>query len=298
MDRDDQDLLLERMTWNEAQAAQEDHRPLIIPIGAIEQHGPHLPLGTDAIVAFELARRVARRGGCVVAPAMCYSARSSPRSGGGGRSFPGSTGVTGQTLIGIVQDVTSEFFRSGFRRVAYLNGHYENSSLVYEALTQAIEPYQETCKAIMVNWWEQIQPEDIGRIFGDNFPGWEAEHAGVAETSLMEELRPDLVRTGLKGEGGVPRAATYDIFPPPRDVIPPNGVPWRSDPASPQIGEYLAGVLVDRIAGILDREFPRHAAAGEEPGPVPGAAVGEGRCVVAERGAWSGGPGEEALHGG
>ena len=44
----------------------------------------------------------------------------------------------------------------------------------------------------MVNWWEQIQPEDIGRIFGANFPGWEAEHAGVAETSLMEELRPVL----------------------------------------------------------------------------------------------------------
>jgi hypothetical protein len=86
------------------------------------------------------------------------------------------------------------------------------------------------------------------------------------------------VRTGLKGEGGVPRAATYDIFPPPGDVIPPNGVPWRSDPATPQIGEYLAGVLVDRIAGILEREFPRHDVAGSGAGPVPGpgAAVGEG----------------------
>ena len=270
MSGDDQDLLLERMTWNEAQAAVGDQRLLIIPTGAVEQHGPHLPLGTDAIVAFELARRVARRHGSVVAPAMCYTARSSPRSGGGGRSFPGSTGVTGQTLISVVRDVTSEFFRSGFRRIAYLNGHYENAQLVYEALTEAIEPYQRTCKAIMVNWWEQIQPADIGRIFGEDFPGWEAEHAGVAETSLMEELRPELVRTGLKGEGGTPRLVTYDIFPPPTDVIPPNGVPWRSDPASAQIGRYLAGALVDRIAGILDREFPRQAA------PPPDPAAGEG----------------------
>ncbi len=270
MNGDDQNLLLEHMTWNEAQAALGDHRLLIIPTGATEQHGPHLPLGTDAIVTFELARRVARRHGSVVAPAMYYTARSSPRSGGGGRSFPGSTGVTGQTLIAIVRDVTSEFFRSGFRRIAYLNGHYENSQLVYEALAEVIEPYQKTCKAIMVNWWEQIRPEDIGQIFGGDFPGWEAEHAGVAETSLMEELRPDLVRTELKGEGGTPRLATYDIFPPPSDVIPPNGVPWRSDPASPQTGKYLAGVLVDRISDIFGREFPTHAA------PLPGATAGEG----------------------
>jgi creatinine amidohydrolase len=257
MSGDGQDLLLEHMTWRQAQSALDEQRALIIPIGTIEQHGPHLPLGSDAVVAFELARRAARRHGAVVAPAMYYAARSSPRSGGGGRSFPGSTGVTGQTLISVVRDVTAEFFRTGFRRVAYLNGHYENSSLVYEALTEAIEPCQQTCKAIMVNWWEQIQSQDIGKIFGGDFPGWEAEHAGVAETSLMEELRPDLVRTELKGEGGTPRLATYDIFPPPSDVIPPNGVPWRSDPASPEIGRYLAGVLVDRIAGILNREFPR-----------------------------------------
>jgi creatinine amidohydrolase len=226
------------------------------PGRAIEQHGPHLPLGADAIVAFELARRVARLQGAVVAPAMYYAARSSPRSGGGGRSFPGSTGVTGQTLISVIRDVTGEFFRTGFRRIAYLNGHYENSSLAYEALTEATEPAPQAGKAILVNWWEQIQPEDISRIFGDHFPGWEAEHAGVAETSLMEELRPDLVRTSLKGEGGVPRMLAYDIFPPPSDVIPPDGVPWRSDRASPEIGRYLAGALADCISGILGHEFP------------------------------------------
>ena len=256
MDGNNQELLLEHMTWNQAQAARDQGRVLIIPVGAIEQHGPHLPLGADAIVAFELARRVARRQGAVVAPAMYYAARSSPRSGGGGRSFPGSTGITGQTLISVIRDVTGEFFRTGFRRIAYLNGHYENSSLAYEALTEATDLSEQTSKAILVNWWEQIQPEDISRIFGDHFPGWEAEHAGVAETSLMEELRPDLVRTSFKGEGGVPRMLSYDIFPPPSDVIPPDGVPWRSDRASPEIGRYLAGVLADRISGILAHEFP------------------------------------------
>ena len=258
MSQDDRDLLLEHMTWQEAKAAQDAGRVLIIPIGAIEAHGPHLPLATDAIVAFELARRVARRHDAVVAPAMCYAARSSPRSGGGGRNFAGSTGLTGQTLIGVVHDAASEFFRNGFRRIACLNGHYENTTPVYEALTEAIEPYRQTCKAILVNWWEQVRPEDMDRIFVEEFPGWEAEHAGVAETSLMEELRPDLVRSALKGKGGTPRQVAYDIFPTPDDVIPLGGVPWRSDPASPEIGRYLAGVLVDRICDILGHEFPQH----------------------------------------
>ncbi len=299
MIEDAADLLLERMTWEEAQAALDAKRVLIIPIGAIEQHGPHLPLATDAIVAFELARRAARRQGAVVAPAICYAARSSPRSGGGGRSFAGSTGVAGQTLISLVRDVTAEFFRSGFRRVAFLNAHYENSSLVYEALTEAIEPRLGTCKAILVNWWEQILAEDIGQIYGEDFPGWEAEHAGVAETSLMEELRPDLVRTSLKGEGGTARLETYDIFPPPVDVIPPTGVPWRSDPASPEIGRYLAGALVERIADILDREFPRyppnsHPAppAHSDPAAAP-PAYGQPAAAPAPGAP----PGERALHG-
>jgi creatinine amidohydrolase len=293
MIEDAADLLLERMTWEEAQAALDEKRVLIVPIGAIEQHGPHLPLATDAIVAFELARRAARRQGAVVAPAMCYAARSSPRSGGGGRSFAGSTGVTGRTLISLVRDVTAEFFRSGFRRVAYLNAHYENSSLVYEALSEAIEPRLGTCKAVLVNWWEQLLAEDIGQIYGEDFPGWEAEHAGVAETSLMEGLRPDLVRTELKGAGGIPRLETYDIFPPPVDVIPPTGVPWRSDPASPEIGRYLAGALADRIADILDREFPRYPA-NSHPAPPAYAEPTPAPATVPAPGAP---PGEKALHG-
>jgi creatinine amidohydrolase len=261
------EVVLERMTWQEAQAATEHGRVLIIPVGATEQHGPHLPLGTDAIVAFELACRVARVAGALVAPAIYFAARSSPRSGGGGRSFPGSTGVTGRTLINVAKDVTDEFFRTGFRHIAYLNGHYENTTLLYEALTEVLDQHPSGHKAILVNWWEQLVPADVDRIFGDNFPGWEAEHAGVAETSLMEELRPDLVRADAKGQGGVARMTTYDIFPPPPDVIPPTGLPWRSDLANAETGKYLADALTIRISDILAAEFPASASGSASPGP-------------------------------
>jgi hypothetical protein len=75
----------------------------------------------------------------------------------------------------------------------------------------------------------------------------------------MEELRPDLVRGDAKGEGGVARVTSYDIFPPPPDVIPPTGVPWRSDLAKGEIGKYLADALTARIGSILATEFPAPA---------------------------------------
>jgi creatinine amidohydrolase len=271
------EVVLEHMTWQEAKAAAEQGRVLIIPVGATEQHGPHLPVGTDAIVAFELACRIAGAARAVVAPAIYFAARSSPRSGGGGRSFTGSTGVTGRTLIGVVKDVTGEFFRTGFRRVAYLNGHYENSALLYEALTEVLDEHPHGHKAILINWWEQLVPADVKRIFGDNFPGWEAEHAGVAETSLMEELRPDLVRADAKGQGGVARLTTYDIFPPPPDVIPPTGVPWRSDLATAETGKYLADALTSRISGILAAEFPT----ADGPSSPAGSVTAPGRTEAA-----------------
>lgn len=252
----DHEIVLEHMTWEQAHAAAAASKVLIVPVGSIEQHGPHMPLGADAIVAFELGCRVARQTGSIVAPALYYAARSSPRSGGGGRSFAGSAGVTGRTLIELVKDITDEFGRTGFGRLAYLNGHYENTTLIYDALAEVADQNPVAGKTILVNWWEQIEPADLVHIFGDRFPGWEAEHAGVAETTLMEELRPDLVRAHLKGEGGVARLLTYDIFPPPADAVPPTGVPWRSDLASPDIGRYLADVLTRRISQIVDREFP------------------------------------------
>ena len=178
MSQDDQDLLLEHMTWQEAKAAQEAGRALIIPIGAIEAHGPHLLLATDAIVAFELppGGQAARRG-CRARHVLHRPGRHRERRR---RAEPRSTGLTGQTLIGVVHDAASEFFRNGSpHRV--LNGHYENATPVYEALTEAIEPYRQTCKAILVNWWEQVRPEDMEPIFVEEFPGSEAEHAGVAE---------------------------------------------------------------------------------------------------------------------
>jgi creatinine amidohydrolase len=221
---------LETLTYPEVATLIEEHVPLVLPVGAIEQHGPHLPLGTDGFIPYELARRVAEGRRLLIAPPMFYGAYSRPRSGGG-RHFPGSVG---------------------------LSGHMENSWTLLEAIEQAIGPYRDSSrKALLVHWWEQIQLQDVEQVFGNDFPGWNAEHASILETSMFEYLRPELVRADLKAAGGAKRMTTYDIFPPPDDILWPNGIGNTALPASAEIGKQLVDLLVKRIGEIIDGEFSR-----------------------------------------
>lgn len=247
-------MLLETMTSPEVGEAIAADVPLILPVGAIEQHGPHLPLGTDGFIPYELAKRVAIGRRLIVAPPMFYGAYSRPRTGGG-RHFPGSVGLPGRTLEATVSTLVSDWLRQGFRKVAVLNGHFENAWTLLEAVEQAIEPYQETHRAVLIHWWDQVGADDVTRIFGDDFPGWEAEHASITETSMMEFVRPDLVRTDLKAEGGAKRLITYDVFPPTDDILWPNGIGYSAVPASADLGRQLVELLVERIGGIVDDEF-------------------------------------------
>jgi creatinine amidohydrolase len=248
-------MQLETMTYPEVGEAIETNVPLLLPVGAVEQHGPHLPLGTDGFIPYELAKRVAAGRRAIVAPPIFYGAWSRPRSGGG-RHFPGSVGLPGRTLEAVVSGLVADWMRQGFRRIAVLNGHFENSWTLLEAVEQAIEPYTVTHRALLIHWWDQVGPEDVRRIFGDDFPGWEAEHASITETSMLEFLRPELVRTDLKADGGAKRVVSYDIFPPSSDILWPNGIGNSALPASAELGRQLVELVTDRIGRILDDEFP------------------------------------------
>jgi creatinine amidohydrolase len=254
--------LFEQMTWPDVASATQAASIAFLPVGSLEQHGHHLPLGSDALVSFGLARRLAERRSLVILPPLFYAARSQPRASGVARAFPGSVGLRGTVLTEVCRDVVADLIRSGFRRIVVLNGHYENAGFLFEGIAAATESRPDAT-AILINWWEQLYDEDLPRIFPQGFPGWEIEHAGIAETSLVEELYPELVREDRKTDDSGTRVLTYDVFPLPADAVPPTGVPARSTPASREIGRYIADALVERIDAILARELgAREPAAG------------------------------------
>src|ERR1700686_2439108 len=98
---------------------------LFLPVGAVEQHGPHLPLTVDIEIPVRIASMLGERLNVVVAPAIPYGARSLPQSGGG-PSFPGTINIRGSVLTDYLKDVIAGFVATGFRKIVILNGHYEN----------------------------------------------------------------------------------------------------------------------------------------------------------------------------
>ena len=104
--------LIEELSWFQYKEQIDQNKILIIPIGATEQHGPHLPLGVDAMLATSFARVLAEQIGAVVAPTINYGYKSLPMSGGG-PFFPGTIDLNGTTLINLVKDIVVEFARDG-----------------------------------------------------------------------------------------------------------------------------------------------------------------------------------------
>src|SRR4051794_23007486 len=105
--------MIAEMTWTELRDAVSGGYGVILPIGATEQHGPHLPLTTDCLLPLAVARGASQRTNSLVATPIYYGCSSKPLSGGG-QGFPGTTSIRGETMIRLIHDLVEEFIRSGF----------------------------------------------------------------------------------------------------------------------------------------------------------------------------------------
>ena len=200
---------------------------LLIPLGATEQHGPHLPMNTDTLIASGVAEAVADvRDDTVVAPALPYG------SSGEHSGFPGTLSL-GQAAL---ETALVELVRSaaGFRDVTLVSWHGGNAEPVARAVARLRAEGQ------TVRLWE---PHVDG---GD-------AHAGRVETSLMLALAPDLVRDER------PVGATQpidELLPRLREngvaAVSPNGVLGDARDATPDDGRRLLEQFVAEIDALLD----------------------------------------------
>jgi len=248
---------MEEMTWKEIENAASGGSIVALIIGSTEQHGPHQPLGTDTYIPLGIAERVASEAKLIIAPPIAYGYYSQVRSGGAGEYFPGTTSLKSSTLTALIADVVEAFIKHGFKKFLILIGHYENYPLASESVQNAIKSSNRNdIRALIVNWWELIPTDVLNAVFDNKFPGWEIEHAAIAETSILMALRPELVRTKeIRDEST--RRLEYDIIPAPTEIIPKKGVPSRVSPASKEKGERLLSTVARRITEILREQFAR-----------------------------------------
>ncbi len=251
-------MILDEMTWQDAREAVARNAYFILPAGSIEQHGHHLPLSTDTITAFELAKGVALQRDAVIAPALSYTPHSRPSGGGGGDEFPGSIGIPAKVMIPFVEAILRDVLRHGYRRIVVISAHYENGFPLSDALSTVMREC-EGARALLISWADVITADDLMTLgFPDpaGFRDWIVEHAATTETSFMRYFRPHLVRERGSDEGGVARRAPYEIYPLPSDLIPPTGMMGDARHANAEFGERLARLAIDRIVAAIDRELP------------------------------------------
>jgi creatinine amidohydrolase len=168
-------VFLGEMTNPEVEAFLRDHDTVLVPVGSTEQHGPHGPLLTDVFVPVEVARRVAPRARAAVAPSINY-----------GLSYPhvGFTGVVHlriPTFMAVIEDVAVGLATMGFRRVVFLNGHYDNTLAIAYACANAAGRLPDGTRAFPVNYWDGMTPDEAGEFFGPAA----GLHANRAETSAV-----------------------------------------------------------------------------------------------------------------
>ena len=172
-------VFLDELTNLELEQFLTHSHTVIIPVGATEQHGPHAPLGTDVFIPREIARRVAEElGTAVVAPAVPYTL-SYPH-----RGFVGEFSLRIETFMAVIRDLAISFGKAGFKRVMFLNGHYDNTYALAYACAQAADELPEGARAFPFNHWDGLKPEEMEQ-FG--------MHAGLGETSMVLAINPDYV---------------------------------------------------------------------------------------------------------
>lgn len=255
---------MENLTWPEYEQRIKAGRPILLACGSTEQHGPHLPLGTDYMQAQGVALAIAEQIDGIVAPPLVYGYKSQPFSGGG-QAFVGTTSLDGETLTCLVRDILREFMRHGARRIVLIDGHYENASFLTEGIDLALRGRppagtemgmaESDVKILLIHWWELISQETLDRAFQGTFPGYAREHAAVLETSTIGYLFPDLVRWERLVDDQAERIPQYAIYPPPADAVPASGVLSPARKASKETGEAIIREVVEAASRAIRFEF-------------------------------------------
>jgi creatinine amidohydrolase len=207
------------MTWTEV-----GDPIVVVPVGSCEQHGPHLPTRTDTMIATALAAELAaRRGDCVVAPAIAITA-SGEHAG-----FPGTLSIGNEVLASVVIEVARS--ATWARGVVFVNGHGGN----VVALGRAADQFERERRRVLI-WSPHVDGGD--------------PHAGHTETSLVLALAPDEVRSGRRAAGPVPELA--DLVRHGVRALSPNGVLGDPTDATAAAGREIYRRLSEQLARAVD----------------------------------------------
>ena len=170
-------MYLAHMNYVEVEEYLKTNDTVIIPVGSLENHGLHMPLGTDSLIPDHIAALLDKRCGYVIAPAINYGATDDLAG------FAGTVSIGTEGLISLLRTVCDQLYRHGFRHFLVLNGHGGNTAAIQAVGTHL---YGKGAYLAILNWWlmaGQINPE------------WAGGHGGGEETAAVMAVDPSLIKT-------------------------------------------------------------------------------------------------------
>jgi creatinine amidohydrolase len=235
---------LAEMSWVQAERALAETDLALVPVGAVEVYGPHMPQGSDGFAAQEIARRLEERVNAVVTPLVPVGCSQALMS------FPGTLTVTSASLKAYLSDVCESLETWGIKRILFLNGHAGNVPAIGEICREFIA---RGVNCAQVDWWRSVSraAPDVAET-GELAVG----HAGEVCTSVMMELRGDLVvpdamikeipNRGLIAD--YPEVMQYHVT---YRQITASGVIGDPTTATRKKGEAMVGRFLDRVVDFL-----------------------------------------------
>lgn len=240
--KEDQKYELEYMNRQEAEKALKEYGKAILPLGATEQHGFHLPLGTDTFIAHELSKRLAHRIGALVLPTIPigYSWVW--------RDIPGTLILPVDVVKQIVKDTALSLARHGLKQYIIINGHDANGSAIKYAVRELadvvdLEAYYFTYASLK------------GATDFMESPKWDGMvHACEVETSLMLAIRPELcnMERAVREYPKERKSYRYHHSSLPMGALSKSGVFGDATLATAEKGEAMIEAVVERMVEILN----------------------------------------------
>lgn len=220
---------LQEHSWTALE--EKDIDVAVLPVGSTEQHGPHNPVGVDAIIARRLTKAACEQTDAILLPSIEIGIAEHHRH------FDGTLYVSHGTLRSYVYETLQSLTHHGIERVIVVNGHGGNTAALEEACARLTR--DEDLYAIEWEWFSNLDHE-VG-------------HGGEAETSIMMHLEPDLVGEPVQGDSESwgkhvnGASVAYDT-----DEFTENGITGDARNANPELGEKLYEESLNDLVGLID----------------------------------------------
>lgn len=231
----------DNLTFTELEKLINDKTVVILPVGSVEEHGPHLPLNSDMIQPNYISEKVSDRIGAIVLPPISYGWTKTMNS------FTGTISINFDTLKNLVFDILNAVCNSGIKNIVILSGHA--SKLHMAALNLAADNVMDRYKVkIMVLSDYDIAYEYRGKLVPET-----DSHAGIIETSRVLAIAPELVKKDWKYE----RKNTEKKYMVLKDIRDYYTYGTLSDPtgASSELGTQLNNLIINRLVDYIKTNF-------------------------------------------